>query len=213
MLRVKSSARDILVGSSVGTSLRQVYLDDRSFTTPVTVLQLSRQLQGPKKNLIFRVAGRFHRYLQGYTEGKTAESIFSCCTPVPPWRGRANANISLPPCDVRCVPALRVPLVHSLINHFRQKKLHRTARCLYYPLALRAAVGRPDRVGIRKRGETATRIGGGRSKTLCPAHFSSTAPPAPRQRLQRPSPHEGVQGLHELAAGMRRLAEQRRGLP
>ena len=29
---------------------------------------------------------------------------------------------SLPPCAVWCVPALRVPLVHSLINHFRKKK-------------------------------------------------------------------------------------------
>ena len=30
---------------------------------------------------------------------------------------------------VWCVPALRVPLVHSLINHFRKKKKANTARC------------------------------------------------------------------------------------
>ena len=30
---------------------------------------------------------------------------------------------------VWCVPALRVPLVHSLINHFRKKKKHTVTRC------------------------------------------------------------------------------------
>ena len=50
-------------------------------------------------------------------------------------------GFSLPPCAVWCVPALwtlRVPLVHSLINHFRQKSHFRqklspsTRPSLYY---------------------------------------------------------------------------------
>ena len=34
-----------------------------------------------------------------------------------------NCAKKLPPCGDWCVPALRVPLVHSLINHFRQNSL------------------------------------------------------------------------------------------
>ena len=35
---------------------------------------------------------------------------------------------------VWCVPALRVPLVHSLINHFRQKLGLQTGRKLAHPI-------------------------------------------------------------------------------
>ena len=52
---------------------------------------------------------------------------------------------------VWCVPALRVPLVHSLINHFRQKQVRRLTRNGLAPRLQDSTVGR------HKAGELADR--------------------------------------------------------
>lgn len=51
-----------------------------------------------------------------------------------PFCTRVPFSVSVFTAAVWCVPALRVPLVHSLINHFRKKPYPAVGRALHDPL-------------------------------------------------------------------------------